>query len=33
MSKHHGVFTKKFTISFSNAGKTGDVPEFEFGKF
>ena len=33
MSKHHGTFTENFTISFSNAGKTGNGPEFEFEKF
>ena len=33
MSKYHGTFTENFTISFSNAGKTGNGPEFEFEKF
>ena len=33
MSKHHGIFTKNFTIVFSNAGKAGNRPEFEFDKF
>ena len=33
MSKRRGVFTEKFTIFISNAGKTGIVPEFEFDKF
>ena len=33
MSKSHGIFNKNFTISFSNPGKTGNVPEFEFDKF
>ena len=31
MSKRHDIFTETFTISFSNAGKTVNVPEFEFG--
>ena len=30
MSKYHGTFTENFTISFSNVGKTGNGPEFEF---
>lgn len=29
----HCVFTKNFTIFFSNAAKTGNVQEFEFEKF
>ena len=33
MSKRHGIFTEKFTIFFSNAGKTVNVPEFESDKF
>ena len=33
MSKCHGTFTENFTIFFSNAGKTGNVPEFEFDIF
>ena len=33
MSKGHGIFTENFTIFFSNAGKTGNVPEFKFNKF
>ena len=33
MSKHHGIFTENFTIFFSNAGKTGNLPEFEFEKY
>ena len=33
ISKRHGIFTENFTISFSNAGKTGNVREFEFDKF
>ena len=32
MSKPHGIFTKNVTISLSNAGKTGNVPKFEFYK-
>ena len=28
MSTCHDVFTENFTIYFSNAGKTGSVPEF-----
>ena len=32
MSKSHGIFTKNFTIFFSKAGKTENVPEFEFEK-
>ena len=30
MSKRHGIFTENFTIAFSNAGKTTNVPKFEF---
>ena len=30
MPKCHGVFNEIFTISFSNAGKTENLPEFEF---
>ena len=33
MLKRHGVFTKNFTISFSNAEKIRKVPKFEFDKF
>ena len=32
-SKRHGIFTENFTILYSNAGKTGNEPEFEFDKF
>ena len=32
MSKRHDIFTENFTIFFSNAGKTVNVPEFEFDK-
>ena len=30
MSKCHSIFTENFTIFYSNAGKTGNVPEFKF---
>ena len=30
MSKSHGIFTENSAIFCSNAGKTGNVPEFEF---
>ena len=33
MSERSGILTKNVIISFSNAGKTGNLPEFEFGKF
>ena len=33
MSKRHSIFTKNFTIFFSNAGKTGNVSEFKFDLF
>ena len=33
MSKRHGVFTENFAIFFSNAGETGNVPEFKFDIF
>ena len=33
MSKRHCVFTENFIIFVSNAGKTGNKPEFEFDKF
>ena len=33
MSKLHSIFTENFAIFFSNAGKTGSVPEFEFDIF
>ena len=32
MSKRDGIFTENITL-FLNAGKTGNVPEFEFDKF
>ena len=32
MSKRHDIFTENFTILSSNAGKTLNVPEFEFDK-
>ena len=33
ISKRHGVFTDNlFTIFFSNAGRTGIVPKFEFSQ-
>lgn len=32
ISTHHGIFTKIFTIFFSNARKPGNVPEFKFDK-
>ena len=28
-----GIFKENFTIFVSNAGKTGNLPEFEFSKF
>ena len=31
--KRHGIFAENITILFSNAGKTGNVPEFKFVKF
>ena len=33
MSKRQGIFTENFTIFYSNAEKTANVPEFEFNKF
>ena len=30
MSWRHGVFTENFTIFFSNARKSENVPKFEF---
>ena len=33
VSKCHGIFNENCTIFFSNAGKTGNVPEFELYKF
>ena len=33
MLKRQDIFTENFTIFFSNAGKTVNVPEFEFDKF
>ena len=33
MSKRHVFFIENFTISFSNAGKIGNVREFKFDKF
>ena len=33
MSRRHGISTENFTIFFSNIGKTGNVPEFEFDIF
>ena len=32
VSKRHGIFTENFTILFSKAGKTRNMPEFEFDK-
>ena len=32
MSKRHGISIENFTISFSNVGKTENVPKFEFNK-
>ena len=32
MSKRHDMFAENLTISFPNAGTTGNVFEFEFGK-
>ena len=31
--KRQGIFTKSSLYLFSNAEKTGNVPEFEFDKF
>ena len=33
MWKRHGIITENFNIFSSNIGKTGNVPEFLFGKF
>ena len=33
MSKSHGIFTENLTNFFSNAGKTGNVPELKFYVF
>ena len=33
MSKRHDIFTENFTIFFPNAGKTVNMPEFDFDKF
>ena len=33
MSKLHAIFTRNFTIFFSNAEKTGNVREVKFDKF
>ena len=33
MSKLHGIFTETFTIFFSNAGKTINIPENKYSKF
>ena len=33
MLKRHDIFTENFTILFSNAGKTVNMPEFESDKF
>ena len=33
MSKRHGIFSKKIYYPFSNAGKSGNVPQFKFDKF
>ena len=33
MTKRPSIFTENFPIIFSNAEKTENVPEFEFGKF
>ena len=33
MSKRHNIFTEIFTIFFSNAAKTVNVPESELDKF
>ena len=30
MSKRQGIFTENFTVFFSNAGKTENVPGFKF---
>ena len=32
-SKRQGIFTGNFIISFLNAGKTGNMPEFKSKKF
>ena len=33
MSKHQGVFIETLPSIFSNAGKTENLPEFEFERF
>ena len=33
MLKRHYIFTENFATFFSNAGKTANVPEFEFDIF
>ena len=33
MSKRNDIFAENFIIFFPNAGKTANVPEFEFDKF
>ena len=33
MSKRRGIFIGKCTTFFSNAGKTGNMPEFKLVKF
>ena len=33
MSNCQGIFTENFAMFFSNAGKTGNVPEFKFDIF
>ena len=32
LRERHGTFTKIFTILFSNAVKTGNVPELDSGR-
>ena len=33
ISKWYDIFTENFTIFFSNAGKTVNLPKFEFDKY
>ena len=33
ISKYHGIFTENFIIFFSNAGKTGNMSQFDFEIF
>ena len=33
MLKRHCIFIENLTMYFSNAGKTGNMPELEFDKF